>query len=468
LNFQLTGILFYILIQLIIGAVVCKYFVKSDSDYFLGGRRLGPIMATLSIFATWFGAETCIGAAGEVFKHGLTGSRADPWGYAICLFLMAFYASRLWKGGYTTIGDLFRERFSNVSEKILLLILVPTSILWAAAQIRAFGMILSASSPLSLNACITLAAGLVIVYTVMGGLLADAVTDLIQGSILIIGLFVLFVVVLSDIGDPITLLKSIDPERMQIFRPNGEPIWETIETWCVPILGSITTQELIARVLASKNSKVAVRSCFNASWIYLIIGIIPITLGLLAHGLKLSPEISDQVLPFLAGKYFNKYLYVIFAGALVSAILSTVDSTLLAISSLLSHNLVYPMLDNPTPKTKLIYARVFVVVSGVFAFGLALSREGVYALVEEASSFGGAGCVVVFTFGLFTKFGGKWSARSALISGAIVSIVGDYILHLQAPYTYSLFVSFAAYVGVELFIRYRNYFSQKNPEVAYS
>ena len=73
--------------------------------------------------------------------------RADPFGYAICLLLMSLLlAVPLWKSGFTTLGDLFRERFGPRAEKVAVLVMVPSSVMWAGAQVRAFGQVLSSAS----------------------------------------------------------------------------------------------------------------------------------------------------------------------------------------------------------------------------------------------------------------------------------------------------------------------------------
>ena len=180
-------------LQLAIGFAVSRR-VHSEADYLLAGRRLGPVLGLFTVFATWFGAETCIGAAGAIYADGLGGGTADPFGYAACLFFMgAVFAVPLWRRNFTTIGDLFRQRYSAGVERLFVLLVVPTSVLWAAAQIRAFGQVLAASSELGVDTAIAIAAAVVIVYTVSGGLLADAVTDFVQGVVLLIGLVVVAV-----------------------------------------------------------------------------------------------------------------------------------------------------------------------------------------------------------------------------------------------------------------------------------
>ena len=186
-------VLVYVGLQLALGMWVSRR-VASQQDYLLGGRSLGLTLCTASMFATWFGAETCIGAAGEVYAHGLGAVSADPFGYGVCLILFGlFIAAELRRRGYTTVADLFGDRFSRPVERVVAVLMLPGSVLWAAAQIRAFGHVFAAASDgLSPTLGIAIAAGITIAYTASGGLLADVWTDLLQGIVLVIcTLFVL-------------------------------------------------------------------------------------------------------------------------------------------------------------------------------------------------------------------------------------------------------------------------------------
>ena len=191
----LIGIGAYLIVQFAVGMLVSRR-IASETDYLLAGRRLGLGLATFSIFATWFGAETIVGAAGSLYSDGLSGGSADPFGYGLCLIVLGLVvAAPLWRRQYTTFGDLFRERYSPGVERLAVLLMVPTSVLWAAAQIRAFGQVVSASSDLDVTIAISAAAGFVIIYTVAGGLLADVVTDFVQSIAIVIGLAILLVAV---------------------------------------------------------------------------------------------------------------------------------------------------------------------------------------------------------------------------------------------------------------------------------
>ena len=188
MNWLLVAILGYVLVQFAIGTWVSRR-MASETDYILAGRRLGVGLITFSVFATYFGAEAIVASGGAVYEKGLTGALVDPIGYATAIILVGvFFARALWSRGLTTFADLFRHRYSAGVEQLVVVVLVPGSVIWAAAQVRAFGQIMSANSGLGLVAAITLAAVLVAAYSVVGGLLADAVTDTIQGVAVVVGL----------------------------------------------------------------------------------------------------------------------------------------------------------------------------------------------------------------------------------------------------------------------------------------
>lgn len=455
MDLVLIGILGYVLMQLLVGVAVSRR-IRTEDDYLLAGRNLGYVLATFSIFATWFGAETCIGASGKVHEFGLSGATHDPLGYAACLLLMGVvFAVPLWKKKYTTLADLFRHRYSVGVERLAVLLMVPTSVLWAAAQIHAFGHVLAVSSEMGLGLAITLAAGVVIVYTVSGGLLADAVTDVVQGFCLIVGLFIIAFAMVGRLGGIEAAWTAIEPSQLSFSRGPETSILKILEEWSVPIFGSVVAQELISRVLASRTKTIARRATLVASGTYLIIGALPVMIGLLARKVGVDPSESAQILPTVAKQILSPVVYVLFAGALVSAILSTVDSALLAAASLVSHNLIVAIRPEMTEQRKVRVARVCVVMFGLSAYVLALHAKGVYELVEEASSFGSSGIFVVMAFGLFTRFGGRASAVAALVIGAGVWIHGNYWGEEDGtPYIYSLAAALLAYVVTAVLVRF--------------
>lgn len=443
----LLGIVVYVAAQLAVGIFMSRR-IRDEADYLLAGRSIGFGLGMFTVFATWFGAETCIGAAGAIYENGLSGGSADPFGYAVCLFLMALvFAVPLWQRGLTTLADLFHSRYSPGVERTVVLMLAPTSVMWGGAQIRALGQVLAASSAMEVDIAITVAAGVVIAYTVYGGMLADVMTDLIQGIALIVGLALLFYVVMEAGGGFQASLAAVEPERLQLFGGPQTPWLDVAESWSIPICGSVFAQELVARILASRSPGTARAACLAGGGLYLMVGLIPVFIGLV--GIRLMPDLAhaEQLLPQLALKHLSTFFYVLFAGAIISAILSTVDGALLAASALVSHNLIVPLKPDMGEAGKVRTARAMVFLFGLIAYGLALGSDGVHALVEEASAFGSAGVFTVALFALYTqRVGDRYSAYAALISGMGAWLIAHFWLDLAHPYLLSLAAALGAYL----------------------
>jgi SSS family transporter len=453
LTWLLLSILIYVGIQLGIGWWVSRY-IKSELDYLLAGRQLGYVLGTFTVFATWFGAESVIGSSGAIYDGGLAGGTADPFGFGLCLIVMGFvFAVPLWKRKLVTLADLFRQRYSSEVEKIAVFMMLPATLMWAAAQIRAFGQVLTASSTLELEIAIAIAATIVIVYTVMGGLLAVAYTDLIQGVILIFGLVALFVLVLAKTPDLAGIWNSIDPGRMTLQQPPGTSILERIDVWAIPLCGSVVAQELVARVIATRSAKVAKRTSIAAGSMYLSFGLIPAFIGLV--GLHLMPGLEDteQIVPLMAQAYMPTILYIIFAGALISAILSTVDSALLVAASLVSHNIIVDNKPDMPEFRKVGWARLFVLIFGLLAWVIATNAEGVYDLVVDAAAFGTAGIFTVVVFGLFTNLGGRFAAGATMFTAMGVWLSATYLFDLSWAYLLSLICAISVYLAASLIER---------------
>lgn len=443
MNALLLAILAYVALQLAIGFWVSRR-IRTEDDYLVAGRSMGPLLASGTIFATWFGAETCLGGAGEAYTNGISLGTSEPFAYGLCVVFMGLvFAVKLWKLRLTTLADFFRARYSRGVEQLAALLMIPTSLLWAAAQIRAFGQVLSSAGELETEFGIALAAGIVIVYTTCGGLLADAITDLVQGVCLIVGLAVVLFGVVGAAGGWEATLDAIGPERVTLVPKEGSTL-ALLEAWCVPILGSVVAQELVVRVSASRSSAVARGSALAGGSLYVLVGSVPVFLGLAGAALLPGLEDGEAILPELARRHLSTLGYALFAGALVSAILSTVDSTLLVCSSLLSHNLILPRMPAASERAKVRLARIGVVGFGLLAYALAHRSESVAALVEQASALGSAGLFVILLLGLFTRRGGAPSAYAALLGGLATYTVAN-ARGAELPFLSSLAAAFAGY-----------------------
>ena len=274
MNWVLLALLGYLVLQLGIGAWLAPR-IHTEDDYLVAGRRLGYPLTIFSFFATWFGAETCIASAGRAYREGFSLTSAEPFAYGVTLIALGVvFAVPLWRRKLTTLADLFRQRYGPGVEKLAAVVLIPGGVLWAAAQLRGFGQVLVTVTDLDLHYAIAAAAGFCVLYTMLGGLLADAITDLIQGILLVVGLMVLTVVVVMQHGGLAAAVGAIDATRIAVVGPDVTPTFlGMLEEWAIPIAGSVVAVELVSRVIAARSSDVARDGAEAAGGVYIIVGV---------------------------------------------------------------------------------------------------------------------------------------------------------------------------------------------------
>ena len=156
----------------------------------------------------------------------------------------------------------------------------------------------------------------------------------------------------------------------------------------------------------------------------------------------------EQVLALFAESRLPLPLYILFLGALVSAILSTLSGALLVAGSLAAHNVLLPLAPRLTEKAKLRANRWAVIAFGLVAYFIALSSESMYALVQQSSGLGSAGILIMMLFALWGgRVGGPASAYAALIAGTGVFVLVDSVLGLEGAYLAALGAALAGYLA---------------------
>lgn len=449
----IIAILIYVVVQLGV-ALWASRRTRSQADYLVAGRSLGPAVVALSLFATWFGAETVMGASAAVAEGGLAQARAEPFGYALCLVLMGlFVAGRLRAGGWLTLADFFRARFGPRSETLCVIVNVASAVTWAAAQMTALALIVSSLTDLPAQVTLAGAALLVIVYTALGGLMGDVVTDVIQGGVLILGLLLLLGAVILRAGGLPEALALIPPGSLNLIGV-GEDWVSRLDAWAVPVLGSLVTVEAVSRFLGARSAGAAQAGAFGGAGLYLVIGLIPVLIGLIGGGLGLQAGAGEQFLPTLAQQLLSPPLLVLLVGALLSAILSTVDSNILASAGLLTHNVVDRFRPKADARSRLLVTRLVTMACGLFAWGVATLGESIYTLVEWTSALGTSGVLIAFLFGAWSRLGDGRASVAAILAGLACNAVTMLLPALQGreevpgAFLISVAVSLAAYLAV--------------------
>ena len=252
-----------------------------------------------------------------------------------------------------------------------------------------------------------------------------------------------------------------------LFRSAGVPAerlvltdapWpELLERLAIPICGSIVAVELVSRMLGCRSAETARRATVAGGMLYLVVGLVPVYLGLVGPALVpgLTGDEVEQVIPKLAQALLPGVLFVLFAGAMVSAILSTVDSVLLATAGQISHNIVLRLVPGASEAFKVRSARASVVLLAIVAAVVGATAASIRDLVEVASSAGSTGIFIALLIGINSSFGGERSAAAAIVAGALAWVVGHVTEATSTPYLVSLAVALVAYVWVAITETYR-------------
>ncbi len=362
----------------------------SDADYLVAGRSLGTFPVAMSLFATWFASESLIATSGEVARDGLAGARAEPFAYAVGILAIAlFFAHRLRSGGFITVADFLRDRFGGGTEPLAAVVIALSATTWSAAQLFAFGTIIAGASGLDFTTALVGATLLVMTYTMFGGLAGDVMTDIVQGAIIIVAILILFVLMVDASGG-MSAMWAAAPATAWSFTAPGESWIDRVELWLIPIAGTMVSQEALARTLAAKSPEVARRGALWGAAIYLAAGLIPVSLGLfgpqLAVRLGVTLGTDEAYLPSLAAALFPDWLMILFTGALVSAILSSVDSALLAVSAVVTESGYRRLRPEASPLAMLRAARFSTVCAAAVAAWLAMQGESLRNLVLDAGA----------------------------------------------------------------------------------
>mgnify|MGYP001627201159 CR=1 FL=1 len=434
------SVIAYLLVTILIGFWASRR-IQSADDFAVAGRKLPFFMSTAALFATWFGSETILGASGEFIEHGLTGVIEEPIGAALCLLLVGvFYARKIYRSNQITFSDLFKTRFGKRAELISAVVMIPSFFTWIAAQFLALGLIFQVIFGMSLTWGILIGAALVVFYTSLGGMWAVSVTDSVQMTVIIMGLLIVLGLMISRMNGQ-DLFAELPESHFSLFDLKKISIWQWFGAWITVGLGSIASQDIFQRVIAAKDERTAVRASLVSGLMYLVIGFVPLFIGLI--GSRLYPELyqlhSENFVSALIMYQTPEWIRIVFFGALVSAILSTASGALLAPSTVLAENILKPYIRTVS---LLAVMRWSVLIMAVISVILAFNNKSIFELVSLASSFGLVSLFLPFTFTLFVAKTNEFAVIGGMIGGLAAWGLASWMSTSIPAIFYGLMVSF--------------------------
>jgi Na+/proline symporter len=409
--------------------------IHNNEDFVVAGRRLPLSLAWMTLLATWFGAGTMLTAADEVRDAGLRAAALDPFGAGCCLLLAGLFVARpLWRMRLLTLPDFFRRKFGGKAEVAAALVMVPSYFGWVAAQFVALAEMLQLFFGLDPLVGVALVALVGTGYTLMGGMWSVTLTDAVQIVIVLVGLVVLACVALAHLGGGsipygfTRLWNELPAEKLVLVpRDSAAAFWQWTAVFATGALGNLPGQDLLQRVFASKSERVAQGACFIAGGAYLAFGLIPVGLGLAAN--LIAPDARESIVPVLARTFFHPAVAVVFLVTLLSAVLSTIDSAILAPSTVLAQNLLPRLISAPPLRLN----RLAVLFVAACSLATAYLGEDAYSLLEGAYAVGLVGVLAPLLLGLHSTPRGAAPALASMGVGT-----GLWLGHYAAGYEYFL------------------------------
>lgn len=423
----LLSIIVYLAVTVLIGFWASKR-VRTSGDFMLAGRSLPIMLSSAALFATWFGSETVFGASSEFLKGGLYGVIEDPFGASLCLILFGmFFARKLYKMNLLTLGDFFKIRFGRKTELVASFFLAPPYVGYIAAQFVAMGLILNVVTGVPVWQGVVISAVIVTMYTYVGGMWAVSITDFIQSIIIISGMLILAFILAGKAGGVGTVLSSVPQENFRFLpEANLKDVTHYLAAWSVLGLGSIPSQDVFQRTMSSGSAKTAVQSCYIAAFLYLTIAMLPLFISLCAKHLYPDQVNGDTqlALPNMVLMHTALPIQIIFFGSLLSAIMSTASSALLAPSAIFSENFIKPLSGHKvTDKQLLLITRIAILLFSVIATVMACLRSNIYELVGESSIFSLVSLFIPLTLGLYWHKASRTGALISMMTGMITWII---------------------------------------------
>jgi len=418
----LLGVGLYMTIMAVIGFVASRGS-HSLTDFVVAGRNMPLWLCSVSIFATWFGSGIMMGAATSAYKGDMIEIVAEPFGSGLALLLSGLFFAKLYRRTKRlTWPEFFEARYGTLASAVASIADAIANIIWLGGMLFTFGVLLNSFTGTSMGVGIFGGLFVIVLYTMIGGMWAVALTDFIQMIVFVVGMFALLFFVLGDAGGWGEVVAQLPEHSFRLY-----PLEHTFNNWVEYIhvwmglgVAAVASSSIIQRALSARSENVAKNSFYLAALGYMTVGIVPLLLGFAATVTMPDLEDPDAVLSLLAIEHLHPVFAAIFVGAIVSAIMSSSDSILLGVSSIISMNLLPRVIKNPSDELRLRVARYSIPVCGLIATYVAFNADGVIDVLQNSVEVLLAAIIVPFILCFWWEKANRLGALAGIFSGLIV------------------------------------------------
>ena len=439
----------YLLGNLALGILSYKQQTDTAEDYFLANRRLGTVVLFFTLIATNFSSFFFLGFAGEGYRIGISYYPMMAFGTGFAALSFYYIGYRVWLLGkqqnLITPPELIEVRFQNQTLKLLFLaVMVIFTLPYLALQPIGAGYLLenltSGQIPYFIGA--TFLTLIIVIYVFLGGMLSVALTDVFQGILMFVLMLVAMLAIAHNLGGFIEANQQTYNIEPQLFSRAGVNNFFTEKKWfSFMVLWSLTLPmlpQLFMRFYISRTAKSLKISTVLYPVVTGILFICPVIIGMWGHIAfpDLVGKAADRILPMMLTEYTPIWLTsVIMVGAL-AAFMSTLDSQLLALSSIITRDIYLSYIrPEASVKEQTLIGRILIVILAIIGLIIAYNPpNSIFAIATQAFT----GLTVLFPTVIAALYGKNISPMSCIISIIVGEsmVIGFQLQWLPASLTF--------------------------------
>jgi sodium/proline symporter len=465
----LITFIIYIALVLIIGAVASRFSSKGISNFFIGGRKMTGLVVAMSAVASGRSAWLLLGFTGMAFTMGMSALWAAV-GYIVVEFLLFFYYAvrmRKFTERYDciTLPDFFSERFSDPKgylRLIVVAIILIFMVAYVSAQFVAGGKAFAASFNMDYQSGLLITTAIILIYVVLGGFLAVSVNDTIQAFIIIIGLLIVPIKSIIDLGGWANFVELLMVADSGYFVDPFALSAGAMVGFLGIGLGSPGNPHIIARYMSLKKSGSFRKVALMGTLANVLMAVGALFIGLVGRlyfpeAAMLPDGDTENLYPYLAWQHLNPVFFGLVIASIFAAIISTADSQLLVAAS----SVVRDIYEKMIMKNRIVPQKKLVLMSRMIIFILVLlglilgwaAGDLVFWLVLFAWAGLGAAFGPTTILALYWKRTSRAGVIAGILSGAAIVIVWNNVPFLKER-MYELIPAFLISTIVTIIVSY--------------
>ncbi|MBU8786290.1 MULTISPECIES: sodium:solute symporter [Bacillus] len=418
---DLSVMIVYFFVILLVGFLGSKK-VKTSESYAVAERNLGFFMYLSCMAAVVLGGASTIGTAKLGYMHGISGAWMVIMLGAGIICLSLFLAKKIYGLNVLTISEMLSRRYKGETRMISAVVACTYTSLMVVTQIIGMGTILNVFLGWGLFPSILISGGIVLFYTLLGGMWAITMTDVVQFVIMTVGIFfIMLPASLLEAGGWTGIAERLPESYFNIGAIGSGTIFQYFLLFT---LGMIVGQELWQRTFTAKSLNVAKAGGIGAGVYSMLYAVCVSVIGMCAYAAFPGLEDPQDAFAYMALHTLPSGLLGIVLASVMSALMSTASGSLLASSTLLVNDIIKPKLvPEMTEKQFLFFSRAMTLIIGLFSIFCALWIQDVLTALDIAYAILSGAMFFPIILGFFWKKATAYAAFWSILisSGAVIA-----------------------------------------------